>query len=167
MKIIKWLDDKFEESILIVSLVFTVAIIFAQVLMRYVFKNSLSWSEELARYIFLYQIWLGASYAVKRTSHLRIEIIKTKLSPKNKIIFDTFALTIWLIFSIFLASKSFSLTVAIFQRGQLSPAMRMPMGYAYASVPIGSGLMCIRLIQQMFINKKKLKTVDDTEGRIL
>lgn len=167
MNILKWMDDKFEESILIVSLVFTVVIIFAQVVMRYVFKNSLSWSEELARYIFLYQIWLGASFAVKRKRHLRIEIIKTKLSPKNRVIFDTLALTIWLIFSIFLAYMSFNLTVIIFQRGQLSPAMRIPMGYAYLSVPLGSGLMAIRLIQQLYLNKKEFETISDNKGEIL
>lgn len=161
MKTIKWLDEKFEESILIISLIITVILIFIQVIMRYVFKNSLSWSEELARYIFLYQIWIGASYAVKRASHLRIEIIKARLTPRNKIVFDTFALLIWLSFSIFLASKSFVLTAIIFQRGQLSPAMRISMGYAYASVPIGSGLMSLRLAQQIYYNIRKLqKTVE-------
>lgn len=167
MNILKWLDDKFEESILVVSLIFTVIIIFAQVVMRYVFKDSLSWSEELARYIFLYQIWLGASLAVKRQSHLRIEIINAKLSPRNKIIFDTFAKIIWLIFSVFLAYMSLQLTITISQRGQLSPAMRIPMGYAYASVPIGSGLMAFRLIQQLYYNMKNLKALNETEGGIL
>ncbi len=166
MSILKWLDEKFEESILVVSLIMTVSIVFAQVVMRYVFKSSLSWSEELARYIFLYQIWLGASYAVKRRNHLRIEIVKNNLSPRNKIIFDTFALLIWLAFSIFLAYKSFILTLTISQRGQLSPSMRMPMGYAYASVPIGSGLMCIRLVQQIYLNIKSLDEINKGEGAI-
>ncbi len=159
MKAIKWLDEKLEESFLVASLIATVTIIFAQVIMRYVFKNSLSWSEELARYIFLYQIWVGASYAVKRSSHLRIEIIKSKLSPRNQLLFDNFALLIWLIFVLFLASKSFELTSMIFKRGQLSPAMRIPMGYAYASVPIGSALMSIRLVQQIYYNIKKLQNI--------
>lgn len=156
MEIIKWLDEKFEESFLVASLIFTVTLIFAQVIMRYVFKNSLSWSEELARYVFLYQIWVGASYAAKKSAHLRIEILKTKFSERNQIRFNIFAMLIWLTFCIFLASKSTELTSIIFKRGQLSPAMRMPMGYAYASVPIGSGLMSFRLIQNIYKNTKEL-----------
>lgn len=160
MKLIKWLDEKFEETVLIYSLVFTVILIFIQVIMRRVFKNSLSWSEELARYIFLYQIWIGASYAVKRSQHLRIQIIKKHFSEKNQIKVDTFALILWLVFSVFLTILSVKLTGTIRMRGQLSPAMRIPMAYAYASVPIGCGLMSIRLVQQIIGNFKAMsKTV--------
>lgn len=149
MKVLKWLDEYFEEAVLVSSLVVTVGLIFMQVIMRYVFKNSLSWSEELARYIFLYQIWLGASYATKKKAHLRIEIIKSKFSGRKGVYFETAVMIIWLAFTVFLTVESFNLTKMIFIRGQLSPAMRMPMGFAYASVPIGAGLMSLRLIQNI------------------
>lgn len=166
MKVLKWLDENFEEKLLMVSLVFTVSIIFLQVVMRYVFKNSLSWSEELARYIFLYQIWLGASYAAKKRAHLRIEILKSKFKGAGRIWFDTFAIIVWLIFTVFLAYKSTSLTMFIFSRGQLSPAMRMPMGFAYASVPFGCWLMSIRLVQNILDNIKSINNGSylDKEG---
>jgi len=149
LKVLKWLDEYFEEAVLVSSLVVTVGLIFMQVIMRYVFKNSLSWSEELARYIFLYQIWLGASYATKKKAHLRIEIIKSKFSGRKGVYFETAVMIIWLAFTVFLTVESFNLTKMIFIRGQLSPAMRMPMGFAYASVPIGAGLMSLRLIQNI------------------
>ncbi|MCR3955844.1 MAG: TRAP transporter small permease [Gudongella sp.] len=149
MKVLRWLDEYFEEAVLVSSLVVTVGLIFMQVIMRYVFRNSLSWSEELARYIFLYQIWLGASYATKKKAHLRIEIIKSKFSGRKGAYFETVVMIIWLAFTVFLTLESFNLTRMIFIRGQLSPAMRMPMGFAYASVPIGAGLMSLRLIQNI------------------
>lgn len=163
MKFLKWLDDKLEETFLIITIAASVLIIFAQVIMRYVFSNSLSWSEELARYLFLYQIWIGAAYAVKRTAHLRIEIIPSKLTGRPAILFDSLALIVWLGFSIFLASKSITLTNFIFNRGQLSPAMRVPMGYAYLSVPVGVSLMCLRLVQQLYLNFKKYLSWTDEE----
>ena len=43
--------------------------------MRTVFKNSLTWSEELSRYIFIWQIWLGASTALKYNEHIRVTLI--------------------------------------------------------------------------------------------
>lgn len=118
--------------------------------MRYVFDHSLAWSEELARYVFLWQIWLGASFAVKEHRHLRIEAIKNILSPKAQKNFELLTLVIWFGFSLFLAFKGSELTMILLQRGQVSPAMRLPMAYAYASVPVGCGLMAIRLIEEMF-----------------
>ncbi|MGM0397099.1 MAG: TRAP transporter small permease [Bacillota bacterium] len=153
---IRWLDKYFEEAVLVSSLVVTVSLIFMQVIMRYVFSNSLSWSEELARYIFLYQIWLGASYATKKNAHLRIEILKSKFYGRKKTYFETIVLLIWLAFTVFLTLESFNLTRMIFIRGQLSPALRMPMGFAYASVPIGAGLMSLRLVQNIISGIKSI-----------
>ncbi|SFG12548.1 TRAP-type C4-dicarboxylate transport system, small permease component [Desulfotomaculum arcticum] len=142
--------NSLEEYILVFSLAFTVFLIFIQIVMRYVFHHSLSWSEELARYVFLWQIWLGASFAVKEHRHLRIEAIKNVLSPKAQKYFELITLVIWFGFSLFLAFKGAELTMILLQRGQVSPAMRLPMAYAYASVPVGCGLMAIRLIEEMF-----------------
>ena len=154
LKFIRVLDEKFEEYFLIYSLIFTVSIIFLQVIMRYIFKNSLAWSEELARYIFLWQIWVGASYAAKKSKHLRVGIISSYLSDKGKIVVEIIVLVLWIGFSIFLTTKSGELTSVLFARKQLSPAIRLPMGYAYASVPVGCGLMAIRLLQRLYSNIK-------------
>lgn len=55
--------NQLEAHLLVCSLIFTVILVFFQVILRYVFSSSLSWSEELARYIFIWQIWLGTSVA--------------------------------------------------------------------------------------------------------
>ncbi|MCE5201286.1 MAG: TRAP transporter small permease [Synergistaceae bacterium] len=158
---LKKLWDNIEEYLLVYSLMFSVALIFVQVIMRYIFSNSLSWSEELARYLFLWQIWVGASYAVKEHRHLRIEMIQDFIKdPTRKKIFELFVLSLWLGFSLFLTFEGASLVSLLFQRGQVSPAMRVPMAYAYASVPVGCALMSIRLICEMVkirssINKRE------------
>lgn len=154
MKLLKWLDRNFEEKLLVILLIVTVTLTFIQVVMRYIFHNSLAWSEELARYLFLYLIWIGAAYAVKREQHLRIEIILNKI-PKEKLkTFENFIYFIWLGFSVFLFISSLNMTMDVFASGQLSPAMRIPMGYAYISIPLGTGLMCFRIIQKMLENRR-------------
>ena len=60
-KVLVTIWNKIEEYFLVYSLILMVALVFIQVIMRYIFNNSLSWSEELVRYIFIWQIWLGAS----------------------------------------------------------------------------------------------------------
>jgi len=147
---LKKLWDNAEEYLLVYRLMFSVALVFMQVVMRYVFSSSLSWSEELARYLFLWQIWLGASYAVKEHRHLRIEIIQDLITdPSKKKYFELFVLILWLGFSIFLTYEGYNLSVMQFRNGQDSPAMRLPIGYAYSSVPVGCLLMSIRLVAEI------------------
>ena len=140
---------KVEEYFLVGSMVVSVCVVFLQVVMRYVFQNSLTWSEELARYIFLWQCWIGASFAVKKGSHIRVEILPNKFAGKKKVIFEVIITLIWFSFTIFLAYTGTWITTHVFNSGQLSPAMRIPMGYAYASVPVGCFLMIVHLIEDL------------------
>ena len=146
---LKRIWDHLEEYFLISSLMVSVALVFLQVTMRYVFRNSLSWSEELARYLFLWQIWVGASFAVKEHRHLRIEVLRDCFRGRARQGFELAVLLVWFGFSLFLALKGFELARMLFQRGQVSPAMQIPMAYAYASVPVGCGLMAVRLLGEM------------------
>ncbi len=149
MKFLRLLDDKLEEVFLVASLVVTVTLVFAQIIMRYVVGQSLYWSEELARYIFLWQIWVGTSFAVKYSSHIRVEFLRNLLSEKKQLILDFVVQVIWLAFVVFLTYKSGILVRMLFGRGQLTPALRIPVAYAYLSVPVGCALMTFRLLQAM------------------
>ena len=82
--------DHFEEFLLIYSLMVSVALVFLQVVMRRVFNNSLYWSEELARYLYVWQTWLGVSYAARNGTHLRITILKDRLPAGMQKILELF-----------------------------------------------------------------------------
>lgn len=153
MKLINKLDDKFEEYILVTSLAFNVGLIFIQVAMRYIFSSSLSWSEELARYIFIWQTWLGTSLAVKYDKHIRVDVLKNFLSFSKQKKLDNIIRIIWIIFIAYLAYQGFKLTSMQFARNQLSPALEIPLGFAYASMPIGCCFMIFRLIQKIYREK--------------
>lgn len=125
-------------------------LVFIQVIMRYVFANSLSWSEELARFIFLWLSWIGASYAVKERSHFRVEMFANLLKGSHRRTFEYFILIVWFIFSFALAWLGTELVIFLHDTGQTSAAMDIPMTLPYASVPVGCALMCARLIVEMY-----------------
>jgi TRAP-type C4-dicarboxylate transport system permease small subunit len=145
MSVRKFIDN-FEQYFVVWGLAFMTALIFIQVAMRYVFSYSLSWSEELARYIFLWISWVGASYAVKERSHFRVEMFANMLKGKNRRKFEFFILIVWFLFSFGLAWWGTELVMFIQRTGQVSAAIRMPMTIPYSSAPIGCVLMCIRLV---------------------
>lgn len=65
MKIIRWLDDNLEEALLIALLVLMTLLMGLQVFSRYILNASLSWSEELTRYLFIWSGFLSISYCIK------------------------------------------------------------------------------------------------------
>ncbi|QVL37730.1 TRAP transporter small permease [Aminirod propionatiphilus] len=136
---------------------FNVLLVFFQVVMRYVFHNSLSWSEELARYIFLWQTWLGASYAVRQRRHLRVEMVADRFRGRNRVRFELFVLVVWFAFSLFLAYQGSRMTLFLVRTGQLSAAMRIPISWAYASVPVGCAMMALRLVGEVRLVLRRLE----------
>jgi TRAP-type C4-dicarboxylate transport system permease small subunit len=148
-KIFLFIDDKFEELFLVSTLFFSVALIFTQVVMRYVFSNSIYWSEELARYLFIWQAWIAASFATKYSKHINLDVV-VGLCPQavQKILF-WITHVLWLSFALYMAWKSAGLTRLIFSRKTISAAMQIRMGWVYLAVPFGCALMSFRLVQVM------------------
>ena len=146
---LKKILDKAEEYFLVYSLAFSVLLVFAQVVMRYVFQNSLSWSEELARYLFLWISWVGASFAVCERSHFRVEILPNMLCGRRRDYFELCVFAAWFAFCIFLTWQGGKATYFVWKRHQVSAALQIPIAFAYASVPVGAGLMSIRVWQEV------------------
>ena len=148
--------DHFEEFLLIYSLMVSVALVFLQVVMRRVFNNSLYWSEELARYLYVWQTWLGVSYAARNGTHLRITMLKDRLPAGMQKILELFVTLVWLGFGIFVIYQGMGVVGTIAGFGQKSSALKIPMQFCYASIPVGMLLMCIRIVE---------RTIKDQFGR--
>lgn len=142
--------DHFEETILIYSYLLVVPLLFAQVIFRYVLNHSLAWSEELARYIFIWQIWLGSSYCVKTNRHIRIDIFTNRLSANTRKIYEIVIALVSIIFCVFLIYKGGVVMMMIARLKQTSPAMKIPIQFIYACVPISCALMVLRYLEHIF-----------------
>lgn len=150
--------DNFEEKVLVISLLANVILIFSQIIMRSFFGSALSWSEELSRYIFIWQIWLGTSIAFRMNAHIKVDLIyslfKSEMAHRIiKIIVDV----IWLAFNIFLLYEGIKLVESMHMRHVLSAGMRLPLVYVYAVLPISAFLMVVRMILDMICTFLELK----------
>jgi TRAP-type C4-dicarboxylate transport system permease small subunit len=163
---VKKFFNNIEEYFCVWGTVAMTAAVFMQVVMRYVFSNSLSWSEEFSRFIFLWISWIGASYAVKEGSHFRVEMFANILKGKTRRYFELFILVIWFLFSLTLTWYGVDLVIFQINTSQTSAAMRIPMYLPYASVPVGCGLMCVRLIVEMWNTLKGKEPVKHDEAML-
>ena len=139
----------FEEYLLIGSLWVLLFMLFFQVVLRYFWGVTWNWIEEVARFLFLWMVWVGAGYAAKCRAHLRIEAFTAMMPPWLRSKAELASLVIWIVFAGFLAWTGGQLTWMLLKRNQLSPVMQIPMAWAYAAVPVGVGLMFFRLLQQL------------------
>lgn len=156
MKALAWLDKYFEMSIGIVLLTIISILLFVQVIMRRVFDNALFWSEEMARYMFIWLIYISVSQSTKLMRHIKIDsmlgIFPKKLRPYVVLLGDL----LFLAFSIFIVFTSYDILQRQIMWGQYSPAMRLPMWVVYAAPMVGFALTTVRLIQLMVIHHLQL-----------
>ena len=148
--ILKKIWAHLEEFVLLPILVFQVGLIFVQVIMRYIFDNSISWSEELARYLFVWLMWFGVSYAARNRTHLRITMIWDRLPGRGAYWLELVITLVWLGFGCFVVFKGVEMVRSILRFKQVSAALGLPMQYAYLGVPLGAGLMDLRLLEILY-----------------
>ena len=120
-------------------------VVSAQVWYRFVLNNPLAWSEELARYLFVWISFLGSAAGIRMNVHLGIDLIDKILSPRGRKIMTlivNLAIQIFLAVVIFWGIKI--LKVVQFQK---SASMGIPMTYPYLAVPVGSALMLLNFIR--------------------
>jgi len=70
---LKAIDDYLEEIILLILLVLMTCIMGIQIVSRYVFQNSLTWSEELVRYMFVWSAFLGIPFCIKHGLSIKVD----------------------------------------------------------------------------------------------
>ena len=69
----KFLNEHLEACFIVPLMFLMSIIIFVQVVMRYVFHSSLTWSEEMARYLFVWLVYFSVAYTAKKEAHIRID----------------------------------------------------------------------------------------------
>lgn len=148
--------DKAEEYMLIGSLVLTATLVFIQVIMRYVFNASLSWSEELTRYIFIWQIWLGASIGLRDKKHIRVEVIQSVLKPNMALLMDILSNLIWMAACTYFVYNGFQLVFDLIQKNSVSTALRIPLWTVYAALPVSCFVIVIRQVLHLREDINKL-----------
>ncbi len=157
MKLLKWLDDYFEEGILAVLMSVTSIIVFLQVIMRFVFRNSLTWSEELARYLFIWMIYIGVSYGIKKRSHLAVDALDSLFGKKGILITNTIHDMFLMAFMVTMTYFGFDI---VLRATRVSAALGLPMKYVYLAPVVGFGLSIIRIIQRNIIDYKDFNKTD-------
>ncbi|MCI8398634.1 MAG: TRAP transporter small permease [Oscillibacter sp.] len=149
MKLLRFLDDNLEKMLCTITLALMSAIIVLQVFFRYVLNNSLAWSEELARYLFIWTIYIGISYGVKMDKHVAVDAVYAYMPKGVKKYYAMVAYALFTIFAVLVIYYGVTVVGMQITSGQVSPAMGLPMQYVYVAPVVGMVLTVIRLVQKI------------------
>ena len=95
----KSFTDRIEETLISAILGVMTLITFANVVARYGFNKNILWALELTVFLFGWLVLLGASYAVKKGSHLGVDIVVNILTSKLRRVLGLVAVAVCVAFS--------------------------------------------------------------------
>lgn len=134
-----------------------IIILFAQVIARYFFDFPVMWSEEIGRYMYIWVVYLGSSLAFINKKHLIVDILVDKLNGSLKIKLFFIIYVSILFFLTFVLIYGFQY-VKINWHHPTYTIKFIKLGWAYASIPVGSFFMIINIIRLLPEIVKKIKT---------
>lgn len=151
MAVLKWIDQHFEEAILAILLVIMSLLTGAQVFMRYVLNNSLTWSEELNRFCYIWSGFISVGYCIRKRIEIRIDMIVNALPHTLHEIVDIIATVITIILLALFLKGGCAILNEVLVSGQTSSSLNLPMKYVYAAPVVGFGIGILRSLQHIFL----------------
>lgn len=137
-KILKNLDT----IVISVTLSAVCLVLLAQVFFRYVLNNPLIWSEELARYLFIWLTLLGLGYNIRTENNISMTLLYNKMPRRLQVAVDFLPDLIAIVLFTCLIPTAVSYFLS--QRLILSSAMKLPLGFLAVSVPLSFSLVVIQ-----------------------
>lgn len=134
------------EPVLVLIIVVLVAVVLGNVIGRYVFNFALTWADEMARFLFVWLTFLGATVGLARGAHIGMDIVVQSVPTPVARVLQALALALMMVFlavwgwySLELVERSMTFR---------TPAMGMPRGYIYAIAPFSAALMLLVCVHQ-------------------
>lgn len=130
-----------EECICALSMFALVCTVSWGVVERYILRVGSGWPDELARYLSIYAMMIGAGLCVARGAHVGVEVFVRVLPQKTQRVFEFVSYMLCTVFTVTLAYVGFQYYGKLMRSAQLTPTIEFPIAYCYLAIPIGAILM--------------------------
>jgi TRAP-type C4-dicarboxylate transport system permease small subunit len=141
-----------------------VTVVFAQVIMRHVFHNSLSWADELSRFAFVWLVYLGGTITIREGRNVCFDLLLDAFPHRLWKIMYTLVSLLCAVFLIIITGLG--ILVCQSNVGEVSPIMGLNMEYVVMAIPVGGLLMLFEQISYYLahINEPK-ESVEEVAGQ--
>lgn len=119
------------------------------ILERFVLRGGLGVSDELARYLNVYCIFLGAALGVSKGAHVGVDVFVRLLPARLHRAAAAFSYAVSGGLCAVIACTGFIYFLRLLNSGQITPALRLPICLVFLAVPLGTALMCLHFVLRL------------------
>lgn len=150
---------RIEASILSLAIIAMAANTIANVFGRYLFNQSLYFSDELNQFLIVIITFMGLGYITRKGKHIRMSAFYDMLSARWQKIFMIVIALLTSAVMFVLAWYALEYVLKIARRGRVTPALQFPLYLTYVWVALG---LLIGAIQYLLTAIKNFDPQDDT-----
>lgn len=161
-RLMDWLD-RFDHAAILVLLTGLVGVVFLQVASRFVFKVPIEWSEEIARFIFIWFCWLGSSYATLKFHHIRITAHLRLLPPRLARWVLVAGDLLWIGFNLFVVVAGVRYLLSTIEYPYRAMITDVNMFWIFLPIPVIFVVFTMRVVQNLFDPQYLERSMSDPE----
>lgn len=133
--------DQYISAVLFIVIM---VLLFIQVVSRYLFNHSFTWTEELSILLFVWMTYTGVSSAVTYRKNLRIDALLDVVPFKVKKALLIISDLIFIVFNIYLIFPFVELIGSI--SSSRTPILGIPKAITYWLIPVILVITCVKLV---------------------
>lgn len=153
--------DRVEEHFCAISLLAVTAVLFTNVVLRYVFRLGFVWSEEFVRYLMIWIAFVGISMATRRGHRLAVDLILHYTPPGVTRVINITVDLLCAFFGVALLYYGYQTVESMRMTVQVSPGMGLPMYVPYLVIPLSGALLTLRFLQSAVANWRSPAAPED------
>lgn len=140
--------DRTEEYLAVVLTALLGLLLTAQIVLRFVFETGFVWTEEIARVMFIWVIFLGAVVGMRRHLHFRVTAGLKLFPPRFRPAAELLGDGLLLLFCLALTWHGVQLVASTLAVDFRLRATGISMFWPYLIMPLSFGLQALRLIMR-------------------
>lgn len=142
------LDAHLERGLLLFLFTLMVTLTGMQIFRRFVLNTSTTWNVEIITYVYIFASWVGAAYVVTRRTHLKMDLLQSRFPPQFRLATLVLSNVLFAALICYLIYQLYPVVEVQFRTGRsLFGVPSINIWYFYATVPVGMGLIIVRLVQ--------------------
>ncbi len=140
-----------------------VVIVLTAVFFRYVVNDSLTWGEQVARYLFIWMIMLGMPILYHEKANVSFDMLLAKLSARKQRVVGVVLDGLVVAFAIFMSVQAIAYIGKV--GGNVLEGLGIPQWMVIVAQPIGGLLLALVALESAVVGVVTLRQAGEATGR--
>ena len=134
------------------ALIMMVALIFVEVVSRYIFSHSLGVADEFGAYLLVVLSFMGLAYVIKKDAHIKVQVITSRLPSRASDWLRMITLLVFLLFAVISTVLAYDFVVYNYVRDIRSfLTMRTPQWMPMSAMAVGFAMLSLSLMLRLVL----------------